>query len=235
MKRLLLPYAIWSIVGFIVLLLCEINTVAPFLLYPYIMDSVHGVVFGGAVSGNLALWFLPTLFSVRLLFNIELSLEKVLATKYNKIYRFMFLGFITTLCLLAPYCLNLYDLHKPLWAANIFTGLFFFSIGYMIKNLQYNKYVVFTALVITILLCGLFFSNVDMRTNELTHGIYLVWPIQALASIVTYNNLFRLMEIKSHWVMNTQFVTFLSWCGRNSLHIYVIHWPILVIIFAIIK
>lgn len=67
-KRLIIPYIYFSIIGTI--LLWGKLIVCNEFSYKSILTPIKSVLLAGAVPGNLALWFLLSLFIVRLLFTI---------------------------------------------------------------------------------------------------------------------------------------------------------------------
>lgn len=108
---------------------------------------------------------------------------------------------------------------------NITTGLGFFLMGYLMKNIQYRKGVFLLCGILYIALCIFFLSSVEMRHNLLERGQYLFWPITCLAGIVTINNGMRFLQLQSSNIM--------VGAGRHSMQLLVWHFPILLFIYTI--
>lgn len=67
-KRLIVPFICFSLIGTVILwvklLIINGDISIKEFLYP-----IKGLLIQGSVPGNLALWFLPSLFAVRIIFN----------------------------------------------------------------------------------------------------------------------------------------------------------------------
>ncbi len=71
--------------------------------------------------------------------------------------------------------------YVPLYIANVFSGLFFYSMGTQSRNIMNKLGVGIIALLVY--LCFIIFgvSGVDMRTNEVRIGSYYTWWLFALS------------------------------------------------------
>lgn len=75
----------------------------------------------------------------------------------------------------------------PYYLGSTMADLFFFTMGNMLKDWQYNKWV-WTASVIVYLIHMFFIpSFVDMRSGTLLEGYYEVWMIGSVAGCITLN------------------------------------------------
>lgn len=168
------------------------------MLYP-----VREFLGQGSVYGNLPLWFLLTLFLSRLVYNY-LANHGI----RNEIIGFVALSF--------AFGLHLFEVDKPYILANTCSGVFFMSLGYIMKN-----YMSKLAPPILFLLCLIYAlsvqypSFVGMRSNHLYYGYYLLWIIYSICAIVVWNKVSQYMpfqKIGFHIV------------GKYSMQIYCIHW-----------
>lgn len=161
------------------------------------------ITHGGAIGGNLPLWYLSTLFVARLLFNWILQ---------NK-YRFLFLIVFA----LIPFAVRSLELNIPLYVSNISIAVFFMGLGYLLKPWIENKWICIVSALVYVSLVILQPTYVDMRYNDLLYGNYNTWYLAALAGIITFNTFFRIIPFKMH---------VLSYIGKNSMAFFCLHWII---------
>lgn len=117
-KRLIKPFLIYSLVGHVCY--CFFNYMKGALslsvLVPY-----RSLLLTGSIPGNLPLWFLLSLFGCKVIFNFamsrKISAELVASTS------------LVVVCLLHTIGFN-----HPFYVANVLTGLFFMSLGYIITK-----------------------------------------------------------------------------------------------------
>lgn len=203
--KLLKPYIIWNLIGyipFILLLIAQSDNV----WYHYCLQPFKGILLNAQYSGNSPLWFLPVLFVVKCLF-----------ARFKKApwYIIAFISFSI------GYSCYEFHVKEPTYIASIFTGLFFYTMGYILSSFQYNR-VLFgmsTILYVGFLIIGV--SFVDINMNTLRCGNYLLWPIFALSGIICFNNIFRYIDrFFTKW-------SILHYIGNNSMKFYVSHWVVL--------
>lgn len=72
-RRLIIPYIVFTIVGQLVLWLNLI--IHQSFTIRTVLGPIKGIIIEGSASGNLALWFLLSLFCVKLMFNYIESLK----------------------------------------------------------------------------------------------------------------------------------------------------------------
>lgn len=211
--KLLKPYLKWNLIGyipFVLLLIAKSDDV----WYHYCLQPIKGIILNAQYSGNSPLWFLPVLFVVKCLFakfqNVPWSVIAIIS---------FFIGY---------FCYA-FNVKEPTYIASIFTGLFFYTMGVILSSFQYNR-VLFVAsilLYVGFLIEGV--SFVDINSNTLQCGCYLLWPIFALSGIVSFNNLFRCLD---YYFKKS---SLLQYIGHNSLTFYVSHWIVLNIGMLIFK
>ena len=214
--RLIKPYVIWSIIGTMVLLVCNYLAFGELYILKEGKDFISWIVNKGSCKGNLALWFLPSLFVARLITEIA---------KGRKVVCLSIIVFFFLLAL----CLNFYHISRPMWCANILTGSAFFLSGYMLKEIQSNKKIILLCLVVSISIYNMCFSYVDIRSNSLIEGHYLVWTIFSICLIIIHNNIYKkIFEIDG--VRKNRIVLLVCNIGKHSLILYVTHWPLLLLL-----
>lgn len=217
-KRLLFPYLLWTIIGsFVYYTLNAIDGTFVSLSFSIYQD-LRTIFFESAVAGNRPLWFLLSLFIVRIIFYIIPR-------------KLIWMVIITSL--VVGYYLNYKEATGvPMIFANTINGLAFFLQGMCLKNFQFKKIVFGISLVIFLSLIVLVPTYVDMRANTVSFGYYIFWPMIALCGIITINNINRLLESRiGYGKLGLVFCNL----GKNSMIVYVIHWPILIIVYNAIK
>lgn len=201
-KGLLIPYLIWGFFSWLVLSF-------PYYTSHSIWNTLERICYmlftRGIISGdNSPLWFLLTLFFVRIIFCMFRKWPNVLML-------------ISVIC---AYLCSIYCNAKnfPLLVANTFSGLFFYSLGYVLRNYKPDRKTMLLLLVFFVT-CAIYEpSHVDMYINQLQSGSYILWIITSVAGIICVNAFFRRFLNKEIWC--------LSFIGRYSMVLYVTHWPL---------
>ena len=202
-KKLLHPYVIFSVIGHLIkcvqlMILGDFN-IGSSLYYP-----IKQLFLAGAVSGNMALWFLPTLFVVQVL--------------YAKLSRNITDGCIIVISLVIAYSLFKMNIVEPVYLGNMSLGLAVYAFGHMMKDYQY-KCPVFTFAVFIYFAVLLFEpSRIDFRVNDCCIGYYFLAFAFSLSACIAINNLFRRLNFR---------IGFLEWIGKRSMNFYVMHWIVL--------
>ena len=172
--RLIVPFIALSLIGHAFLCISLVqeggHTWQDFLINP-----MKDILLLGSTTGNFPLWFLLSLFFTKILYSL-------LNTQIPPTY-------ITGISCLS--CLVIYWIHiqYPTYLPNTVCGLFFFSIGYQLQELQYKRIIFFLSALIYISTLILTPSFVDMRSNLLLSGYYQIWLIGAIAGCITLNNI----------------------------------------------
>lgn len=207
-ERLLIPFMVFSIIGEFVLFISNaINSPKPiyFTILYSIGRAIKNILLEGSSPGNLALWFLLSLFCVRIIW--AFCYEK------NRLY------IIPFLCLIAP-LMHFVDIKYPFYLANISSGLTYFGFGFILKDFKINNpYVIITLTALWISSIIYFPNMIDMRGNSLNSGYYILSFPQNLLGILAINSLFEKLQIKCNILSNI---------GKNSMGYYCIHWIILI-------
>lgn len=208
-KRLIKPFIIFSIIGH--LLYCvQLYIEKDYYWGHYILSPFKALLRYGCVIGNEPLWFLLSLFIIRILYTL---------IKNYKISFFL----VIILCLLIGSTCNYLDITEPRYLGNVATGLLFYSVGNLWQGYRdiFNKTIYFVLLLLcTIFLYFIYPSAIDSFYNKTIYGNYFIWIIHSILCIISINYLFsKLPPIK-----------FFQNIGKNSMPYYIVHR---VIIFTI--
>ena len=208
-RKLLRTFVIWSIIGYVMFLAFGVlqHTLT---LRSATYSIVRGLVLTGKVPLNEPLWFLLTLFGVRLMANLTLP-ERDEKYYIAKILILALMGYIVA-------CLAYRFNHRllPYWVANGAAGFSFFVFGYSLKEHENKWWLIIPCLVVYIVCCFIGFPMVDMMFNKLIAGNYLLWLPVALCGIVTFNTICR-FTCKYISIRPLEIV------GQNAMTIYVTH------------
>lgn len=209
--RLIIPFIIFSIIGYIINLFNIYYSTGQLSLSNFIILPIIQLLKVGSVSGNLPLWFLLTLFIVRIIFNY-LSLHR-----FNPYICF-------TASLLGAIGLTYSGLNMPFYVLNVLTGLVFYISGHILKDIQYSRIAITIAFLGLILIAYIIPTSVDMRTNELSYGLYPIWFPYCIFGIVLLNNCAAITPPRLHIAIKLHYI------GKSSMTYYVIHWPIMLFV-----
>lgn len=202
--KLLKPYVTWNLIGyipFVLLLIARSDDV----WYHYCLQPIKGILLHAQYSGNSPLWFLPVLFVVKCLF-----------ARFKNIPWFM----LAIVSFLIGYFCYAFNVKEPTYIASVFTGLFFYTMGYVLSSFQYNRVLFIASIIIYVGFLMFGVSFVDINSNMLIYGNYFLWPIFSLSAIICFNNLFRYI---GHFFKNGV----LHYIGNSSMTFYVSHWIVL--------
>lgn len=216
-KKLLWPFLCITIISH--LLYClrlyfEFNETS---FTAYIINPIAALFVRGASQGSAALWFLTSLFFVRIIYcafykykyrNVILVLLSFVIASIVRLINTksglpVYTGQDGTVC--------------PVWMANIPLGLMFFSLGNILKDIQYNTKAFSFSIFALIILVSFFNTGLDFRTGQ-GDGFLLSWVFISISAIIILNNVFRIVPLA--W-------TRLQLVGKDAMVWYVLHWPLL--------
>ena len=207
-KRLMIPFIFFSIIGeplyWIHLSFTEHATA-----WQWYLASIKTIVSHGQMQGNGPLWFLFSLFLIRIFYNR--------CCKNNHIKILCIFLFLFLLCYLHTFS-NVYPS-----ITHTLAGFIYFSAGDLMKNLQYNRHV----FLISLLLFLLIFIFVPIDSYVLygdavfPDKYYNYIYIYSLTAIIVYHNVFRMIPTKLFQWFPLQNI------GKNSMIYYVTHILIL--------
>lgn len=211
-KRLIIPFIVFSVIGQLVWtlrLLCLHETdIVKYIGFP------GTFLLYGAFHGNAPLWFLFSLFIVRIAFN---SLEVKLKW-FN----------IALITIVLACTFNYIGLSRPYYVLNIVTGLFFYSMGYGLRRIQYNDSFFLICLCVTILLAVTNPIFVDMRSNQYSSGCYPIWFVYCIGAIVSIDYILKKLPALHSNLLG------LTYIGRHAMPLYISHWIVITVVDCII-
>lgn len=205
LKKLWRPYVLFWCIGFVIHDLILYIDGDKYWVH-YLLSPIKQTIWdGGTNNGELAMWFLSTFFCVRVL---SISIKTI----SGGWIACGVIGFV--LCMF-----NKNGIIHPYYVANFFPAMFFYGMGYYMKERQFCKSILIWAIVIFIV-SFIFPSVVDFRTNSMAIGQIPLWYIYAPAGIIIFNNIFK----------NTFTIWPFTTIGKNAMYCFLVHWPILKII-----
>lgn len=207
-KKLLYPFFIFSLIGYFINLIFLTNSVN-FNLKTLVIFPLKELIYCGALSSNAPLWFLFSLFLAYTIFSILYSLHipPILIA---------LLGFA-----IASFFYQ-QEINYPRYIANSSSGLFFYAMGYILKEKQYINAFFYLSFIIYILIAVNGYIKIDMNNNVATKGNYFVWYPASIVGIITLNNLISRLHIHIKW---------LSSIGKHSMNYYISHWIVICVFY----
>ena len=155
------------------------------------------------------LWFLEALLLCRIIFDL-------LPDKKQVYYLVAVATFIIA------DIINRNEPSLPLIVKEIPMGLFYMSIGYLLKDIQYVKskdVIILVMFFMYVLFLTVIPSKVDMRMERILFGLFEVAVIGNIVGIVLLNNLTKICE---------PFIPrFLAFIGKESMSYYIMHMSIM--------
>lgn len=165
----------------------------------YVLTPIKELVLGGSIAGNDVLWFLTSLFMVQVIFN-ELKTRNVKS------------WLIVTVAISIAVVCHLFDITKPAYLANVSIGIALYSLGYMLRDIQYDMKIFGVAFAAYIAIMLIEPSHIDLRTNTLNeNGCYILALLFSICGCITVNNIFK----------HIPHLPFLTYIGKNSMDFYV--------------
>lgn len=204
-KKLLQPFAIFTILGYLgyQLVQIKIHGQAPF---GTLHNDIAELLSETSMPGNKPLWFLVPLFVVKIIANLFNNRPKNLI--------------LLIIALVIAYTMQRFNFSQCLLIPTTLTGWFFYEMGHLYKERASDKYLVglcsmvYFALLLTIL------PIVDMRTNTSLRGEYLLWFPASLSGILLFN--YALSQLHRE-------IKILKYVGVHAMDFYVWHGLILTV------
>jgi len=205
---LIIPMMVWFSIGYIIK--CPESIIIDNKpLWKIAFLPVYHFLHSGDTPGNDPLWFLLSLFLVKILFFLIIKIK----------YYYILIPLLLPLGILA----SEHSVILPLAAHTIPIGLFFCFLGYVYgtyNNKMHNvKNLIILPTLFFILFNILFASYVDIHFNRLIYGDYMSFVTLSLLAIMIV--IYTASRFKSN---------FLTWTGENSIYFLVLHWPIFYLI-----
>jgi fucose 4-O-acetylase-like acetyltransferase len=208
-KRLIVPFVVFSSFGFVFFFVRKVF-ISGFDAFTTFKQTIGTFLVNGAFPGNLALWFLLSLFACRLLFNY-----------INIKWPSFALYLCPLICLLLSIIFHCLNISKPWYILNITLGLFFYSVGYLLKDKQYKWSVFIAAMIVLILIAVFKDSSVSFANNSLIYGNFYLWIIYAICAVIFANNFVKKINIR---------LVPLIKIGQDSMIYYVLHMIVIDIV-----
>lgn len=222
-KSLLMPYVVFIALGFLYTISTNYalsNTFGIKSEISYYVTHLYG-------SSTMPLWFLPALFVCKVLWHLienKIFTPPILpkSIKCTFAVKPLFTGVFVLVVSLSVSCIHFYnnDFNIPCYVGNISLSVFFYTLGKVLKGIQYNK-VVFVISVIFYLFVLYEGSLLSFAANTLGMGDnYPLSLISGVAGCIMVNNLFLKIRLLN--------CNLFQYVGRNSMgfyltHIFIIH------------
>lgn len=209
-RHLVKPYIIFSLIGWLVIVVVPGILIFHREIDFMVTDTFRHFLFDGSIRGNYALWFLLSLFVVKCIFTILNKLRV-------PIFVIVALGGVLG-CVHNRYFCNL-----PVYLGNIPNGLFFYSLGYLMRDTQYKKGSLIINLLAFLAMIP-FVGYLDFRANAISQGSnnYVITEVFNICEIIIANNIVRC------WGGCNRKNIFAA-IGRSTMILYVTHYIILVV------
>lgn len=202
-KRLVVPFIYFTIIGWIfdsAIITLE-GKASGFSIF---IKPLVQIFYLGSSGGNWPLWFLISLFFVKIIaFYID---------SLNSIILYFICGIIT---ITIPFLMYYFKIEKFIYIANILNGLLFYWLGYKLKEKHYSNTIFICSLCLFIIITVLIPSFTDIHKNTLDQGYYFVWLLNSICGIFIINNIAKRFHFKNH---------LLALIGKDSMFYYVTHW-----------
>lgn len=208
MARLIVPFLAFS--AFAIIIECMVHGLLEGLsgVKSTLYDIPSYLKREGCVAGNAPLWFLFSLFFVRVFyaFAIHLHIPRLL---------------VSVISLISAYALFKADLPIALYFENIAIGLFFFSTGNILRDIQYTDpaFILSGILYTAYLLFAFCIHDITCEFRINAFVPYIPTIVFSLAGCIAINNLFN--RIKS---LN---FNRLSKIGKSSMNYFTTHFIII--------
>lgn len=214
-NRLIFPLILWTGIGLLIalpkMIFFDHKPLWKILILPF-----YRIVSSGDTFGNPPLWFLLSLFIVKICGYYLLKLKQYLT------------AIILTIVLISGIFLNKSSLLLPFGIHNITLGLIFYCAGYFYKEKAATRKInisIFIFLVAIFFLLNSFYSSyIDIHLNHLIYGSYIGYIFLSIFAII----------LSIHF-LEDQNIKLLAWVGKKSIYILVLHWPILTIIITLFR
>ena len=206
-KKLLLPYVILIVTSLIIGILLEYCYSGYFNLGGDLKGCLYEILNLGTIVWNGSLWFLLTLFLVKIV-------SKICDGGIWRHVCICLLGlFISYLLYKMPYSL-------PLYLGNTALGLFFYHLGYLLRKRQYGRWQWCVSCIGYVLILCFFDVDFDFWSNKANP--YQITIVALIAGCVAINNVFK----KFVFLQNR----FLKYVGDNAMPFYTIHGILLYVL-----
>lgn len=186
-KKLLVPYVAFSFLGYLACFLQQL-LLKDLSFDKMVVEPAAVLLYTGSVLGNLPLWFLLGLFFDKVLWQV---LIKKNITNY----------YIAVISLIICFGGHILGIKHFFYIWFTFSGLFFYSLGNILKDIQFAQAFRISAIVVYIIAIVALPNSVQMRSNSLEFGYYMLWPLTSVSAIIAWNNFAICTERKVYKIM----------------------------------
>lgn len=210
-KKLLIPFVIYVIYAYAIQVLCIVGRHEPLTANKLLMEQLQNLISYASVPWNQPLWFLVSLFLVRILYNVA----EPLINKYVIILSSLLVAFL---------CRDI-NIYANFWIGTTFQCLFFYGLGHVLKESQYKKSFFLSAILIyTLCYCFSWIHEWDARINNVAEDdYYLLTIVVIVAGIIVFNNIFKRF-------LNYN-IPILNFIGKKSMLLFGTHFPCIMILY----
>lgn len=223
-KRLLVPYLVFLLLGFILDFIVKLVKVPDFSIPSFLQEETMTFLTNTTLWPTAASWYLLSLFVVRVVFNIL----------YHRMHPLL-ISVLFPLLAYGIYLMNDNDLCfdlslaiidsklsiPPFYLGNMCNGLALYSMGYYLKEKQFDRRLLVVC-VILFVLKFFWYSGIDFRANEPYGAHFLMAIVYGVSGSVVINNVFKIFLDRP--------LAFFTHVGKNSMIYYLFHLPIMFVI-----
>lgn len=200
-KRLLIPYIVFGIIGYVWFGANSLGLSVHELKYWW--WPIRQIFAIGRVEGNGPLWFLLSLFFVRVIFQMT----------QNKHWA----QIVLIICCMAISFFGNYFSIRPRTISNVALGIVFYGAGALLFDIQYQKWVGLLSIVLWIIIYAFMsvfgWHLIDFSFNTTVLGYHPLWLLNCVIACIAVNNISRNVTIKG----------VLSWLWKNTMPFLCIH------------
>lgn len=208
-NEILFPMFIWTLIGY--LLTMPAAFVKGESVWKVLSDPLLFLFWYGDTIGNSPLWFLLSLFFVRIGLRLIINLSSLYL--FSLTFCFACIGWVL-------YFFKLEIL--PLGFTTFPLGIFFASLGIIFNRFQVvdtARKIEIWVILISVLASFLFASYVDVHRNALWYGSYWFFILSSILAIVASLLLFEGSKCKV-----------LAVIGKKSMIYLILHWPVFYVV-----
>lgn len=228
-QRLLLPFIFFTIIGSILQVVFGFYNHTYTSILKLIASPIAETIKCESPGFSLANWFLLSLYVVRIVYVI---LQRIGIRPIIIFFCSIILAYIVYyICYIKEpvlFVIASKKIYLPFYLGNMFYGLAFYSLGHLLKTIQFNKILFVTSLLVYIV-HFFYISGIDVRQDyaEGAYPSYLLAVIYSLAGIIVINNIFKIFISRK--------IPLLTYIGKNSMIYYVTHYTTLCVLVGLIQ
>lgn len=203
-RHLMVPFLLCSLFGGLISMLCELNVTGDLKL-----DLLYGIAGQIAVFGapwwNIPLWFLLTLFFV-----------KLITSRYDGGYTWIYIT-VSVVISCSHYLCS--ESTRFNYIGNTALATLFYVLGYKSREWKVTSNLMYWILAIVFLVIFIFYpAAIDIWANRPLYGFYILAVFAAFIGILLVNKLFEVCEF-----LHVKPLVFL---GQNAMLFLVFHVPL---------